>query len=44
MSKGSPSEAGLKQDAQAALDWLLHRQHAGTKVQGTALHGPRWLA
>ena len=32
LSKGTPSEAGLKQDAQAALDWLLHRQRSRAKV------------
>ena len=37
MSKGTPSEAGLKQDAQAALDWLLQRQQRRTKARHCSL-------
>ena len=42
LSEGSPTEAGLKQDTQAALDYLLTRKDVDPKkvlLSSTPCHG-----
>ena len=44
LSEGSPTEAGLKQDTQAALDYLLMRKDVDPKKvlsSSTPCHGQR---